>query len=33
MGMYCNPLNLDYGYQHYGKGAHREGADLSLIHI
>lgn len=31
MGMYCNPLNLDYGYQHYGKGAHREGADPTLI--
>lgn len=33
MGMYCNPLNLDYGYQHYGKGAHREGADPTLIYF
>lgn len=29
--MYCNPLNLKYGYQHYGKGAHCEGADPTLI--
>lgn len=33
MNLYCNPLNLDYGYQHYGKGAHREGADPTLIYF
>lgn len=33
MKVYCNPLNLDYGYQHYGKGAHREGADPTLIYF
>lgn len=28
---YCNPLDLNYKYQHYGKAAHREGADPTLI--
>lgn len=28
---YCNPLNLDYKFQHYGKAAHREAADPTLI--
>lgn len=28
---YCNPLNLDYKFQHYGKTAHREAADPTLI--
>ena len=31
MGTYCNPLNLPYQYQHYGKAAHREAADPTLI--
>ena len=31
MKTYCNPLNLHYQYQHYGKGAHREAADPTLI--
>lgn len=31
MAEYCNPLNLNYKYQHYGKSAHREGADPTLI--
>lgn len=29
--IYCNPLNLEYKYQHYGKSAHREAADPTLI--
>lgn len=33
MNVYCNPLNLDYGYEHYAKGAHREGADPTLIYF
>ena len=28
---YCNPLNLPYQYQHYGKAAHREAADPTMI--
>lgn len=28
---YCNPLDLNYKYQHYGENAHREGADPTLI--
>ncbi|MBQ8073283.1 MAG: family 43 glycosylhydrolase [Clostridia bacterium] len=28
---YCNPLNLDYKFQHYGRAAHREAADPTLI--
>lgn len=31
MNTYCNPLNLEYKYQHYGKNAHREAADPTLI--
>lgn len=31
MRTYCNPLNLPYQYQHYGKAAHREAADPTLI--
>ena len=31
MNVYCNPLNLEYKYQHYGKAAHREAADPTLI--
>lgn len=31
MNAYCNPLNLEYKYQHYGKRAHREAADPTLI--
>lgn len=33
MPEYCNPLNLNYKYQHYGKHAHREGADPTLIYF
>ena len=28
---YCNPLNLAYKFQHYGKAAHREAADPTLV--
>ena len=31
MATYCNPVNIPYQYQHYGKAAHREGADPTLI--
>lgn len=31
MAEYCNPLNLNYKYQHYGKHSHREGADPTLV--
>ncbi len=31
MAEFCNPLNLNYKYQHYGRSAHREGADPTLI--
>ena len=33
MREYCNPLNLNYKYQHYGPAAHREGADPTLIYF
>lgn len=33
MAEYCNPLDLNYKYQHYGKSAHREGADPTLIYF
>lgn len=33
MNTYCNPLNLTYQYQHYGKYAHREAADPTLIYF
>lgn len=33
MNTYCNPLNLPYQYQHYGKAAHREAADPTLIYF
>lgn len=33
MRTYCNPLNLHYQYQHYGRGAHREAADPTLIYF
>lgn len=33
MKQYCNPLNLEYKYQHYGKSAHREAADPTLIYF
>lgn len=32
MKILCNPLNLNYVYQHYGKGAHREAADPTLLY-
>lgn len=28
---YCNPLNLNYKYQHFGDKAHREGAAPTLL--
>ena len=28
---YCNPLDLAYKFQHYGKAAHREAADPTLV--
>ena len=28
---YCNPLNLNYKYQHFGEKAHREEADPTLL--
>jgi len=31
MRTFCNPLNLPYQYQHYGKAAHREAADPTLV--
>lgn len=33
MAEYCNPLDLNYKYQHYGKSAHREGADPTLVYF
>lgn len=33
MKEYCNPLDLNYKYQHYGSAAHREGADPTLIYF
>lgn len=32
MKEYCNPINIDYKFQHYGKNAHREAADPTLIY-
>ena len=31
MGSICNPVNIPYQYQHYGKAAHREAADPTMI--
>lgn len=28
---YCNPLNIEYKFQHYGKWAHREAADPTMV--
>jgi hypothetical protein len=28
---YCNPINIEYKFQHYGKTAHREAGDPTLI--
>lgn len=33
MKHYCNPINISYKFQHYGKGAHREAADPTLIYF
>ena len=33
MNEYCNPLDLPYRFQHYGKTAHREAADPTLIYF
>lgn len=33
MKEYCNPINIDYKFQHYGKNAHREAADPTLIYF
>ncbi len=33
MKEYCNPINIDYKFQHYGKYAHREAADPTLIYF
>lgn len=30
---YCNPLNIEYKFQHYGSTAHREAADPTLIYF
>lgn len=31
MASFCNPVNIPYQYQHYGKNAHREAADPTMI--
>lgn len=31
MKEYCNPINIPYKFQHYGKSAHREAADPTLV--
>lgn len=31
MKEYCNPLDISYKWQHYGKTAHREAADPTLV--
>lgn len=31
MKEYCNPINIPYKFQHYGKFAHREAADPTLV--
>ena len=28
---YCNPLDLAYKFQHYGKAAHRDAGDPTLV--
>lgn len=33
MKEYCNPININYKFQHYGKSAHREAADPTLIYF
>ncbi|NLO83821.1 MAG: family 43 glycosylhydrolase [Clostridiales bacterium] len=33
MKEYCNPLNLEYKFQHYAMTAHREAADPTLIYF
>lgn len=33
MKTYCNPIDLEYKFQHYGKAAHREAADPTLVHF
>lgn len=33
MKEYCNPINIEYKFQHYGNYAHREAADPSLIYF
>ncbi len=33
MKEFCNPLDLNYKYQHYGEAAHREGADPTLVYF
>lgn len=30
---FCNPINIEYKFQHYGKFAHREAADPTLIYF
>lgn len=32
MKEYCNPINIEYKFQHYGNYAHREAADPTLIY-
>ena len=31
MATYCNPINIEYKFQHFGQAAHREAADPTLI--
>ena len=31
MKEYCNPINIEYKFQHYGNAAHREAADPTLV--
>lgn len=33
MKEYCNPINLNYKFQHYGANAHREAADPTLVYF
>ncbi|MFT8666046.1 MAG: family 43 glycosylhydrolase [Liquorilactobacillus ghanensis] len=33
MKEYCNPLNIEYKFQHYGSTAHREAADPTLVYF
>lgn len=30
---YCNPINIEYKFQHYGCSAHREAADPTLVYF